>query len=96
MNSDLKECACVYNDFMHSEQSSETSMKKAINSPKSTEQDNQPVHTGARQLIKGNCTLCSHYHNCPRMAGKNICYGKKEPLSTQPQSSTDYPINKGK
>jgi hypothetical protein len=85
---------CIYNILNHRKQSGEIPMTKAINSPDSTEQDNQPPQ--ARQLIKGNCALCSHYHNCPRMAGKNICYGKKERLSTQPHSSTDYPINKGK
>jgi hypothetical protein len=35
---------------------------------------------GQQTFIKGPCELCSHYHNCPRMRGENICYGKKELL----------------
>ncbi len=38
-------------------------------------------------LIKAHCERCSHYHRCPRMQGKNICYGKKEVLLTAPQNN---------
>lgn len=26
------------------------------------------------EIQKGSCTDCFRYHNCPRMAGINVCY----------------------
>lgn len=31
-----------------------------------------------RIVVKGNCTECAHYTDCPRMRGENICYGEQE------------------
>ncbi len=39
-------------------------------------------------LIKAHCERCSHYHRCPRMRGKNICYGKKEVLLIAPEKKS--------
>lgn len=46
------------------------------------------------RTIKAHCELCSHYRMCPRMQGKNICYGKQEVLSENPITSpqSDYII----
>ena len=33
---------------------------------------------GKNIIIKKNCNVCKFYKNCPKMQGKNICYGGKE------------------
>jgi len=55
-------------------------------------QDADPPHSPHKpnrpRRIKGNFADCTHYYDCPRMTGIDICYGKKESLTTPPSASS--------